>query len=265
MKKDRNIQKHTDSVVMRGLRFMLYLFRCLLKPKTIVVDGTRIAIDYKNWSPFMTRRILSGNYELQERKALEQILRPSDRILEIGGGIGLTALTARKFTQDKNITLYEANPALIENIRHNFCLNDAKISLMNAAIVSDDWEEKKATFFIPKNFWSGGLNNNTTDSEKIVVDAIKLRDAIKTHNANVLIMDVEGAECEILREADLTEIDLLCLELHPHYTGRAEAEALILRLQSQGFVPVFPNAEKCVVTLKRVARFDVEPDARLSA
>lgn len=224
-----------ENFASQTARRFRYLWRLCFRPDLVRIDGVRIAVAYRNWSSFMVRRVISENYESCERGIVAAALRPDDRVLEIGGGIGLIALTARTIVKDDDIVVYEANPALIDNIKKNFTLNGAEINVVNAAVVSDNEKAEKTSFFLHEDFWAGGLRDHTAGMKRIVVQAAKLSEIIAAHRANVVIMDVEGAECDILRTARLEGVDLLCLELHPQFTGQGDASAAIRRLLNLGF------------------------------
>jgi hypothetical protein len=77
------------------------------------------------------------------------------------------------------------------------------------------------------------LTNNAVGSIK--VPAIRFEEVIALHHPNALIMDVEGAECELLTGAGLADINKILVETHYRYAGREKVDRMVLSLLEQGF------------------------------
>ncbi len=238
----------------RGARFLAYMLRLALRPKQVNFDNVAISVNYTHWSPYMTRRVLCKDYERDERKLVRDILNPGDRVLEIGGGIGLIALAARESVSDESIVVYEANPDLISDIKRNFELNGAHIKIINAAIVSDDVEAETTSFYVHCDFWASGLDSDKNAETVVTVNAVRLKDALEKHRPNVLIVDVEGAECAIFANTTLPGVDLLCVETHPHKTGVEASSHLVRSLLNAGFEVDLGKSHDGVLLFMRPSR-----------
>ncbi len=241
-----------DSALLRNIRrAVLFNIRRILKPAAVKIDDIWIGVDYANWSAQMIRHVLRGDYEERERKTLAAALSRSDRVLEIGGGVGLIALTARRTVPDARIRVYEANPALVDEIEQNFARNGADIDVIHGAIVPSSSEEEAVRFHIAEDFWASSLLPISGATQQIAAPAIRLGDAIKQHKPTVVIMDVEGAECDLLDGCDLTGVEKLLIEFHQRNTGRKRANALIERLLYQGFELDLDHCEREVLLFAR--------------
>lgn len=248
-----------ESIPERILQHLRFAIERITKPETVQFGTVKVAVNYREWSPYMVRQLLLRTYEREERRVLNHVLSPQDRIIEIGGGIGLIALTARRVVPEDQIVVYEANPNLIPDITNNFKRNDAAISLVNAAIVNNAHTDTEITFFIHDNFWASGLNANASTMQSVTVPAKPIGDAISDHAANVLIMDIEGAECEVLNDINLDAIELICIELHPQYSGVTKSSELLRSLLNAGFAMDFENSWGDVVLFARPSRLKKEP------
>lgn len=58
---------------------------------------------------------------------------------------------------------------------------------------------------------------------------------IADHAINVLVMDIEGAERDLLRRAELSGIDRIFLELHDHLYGLSGIREITQALGAKGF------------------------------
>ncbi len=55
---------------------------------------------------------------------------------------------------------------------------------------------------------------------------------------NVLIVDIEGAEVEVLADCDLSTVELIIIEMHPHVVGPEPIERLRARFLKEGFAAI---------------------------
>lgn len=62
-----------------------------------------------------------------------------------------------------------------------------------------------------------------------------LADVLAELRPDVVVMDVEGAEIELLADVDLAEVRAMVVELHPHIVGEDKIAALMASLEARGF------------------------------
>jgi FkbM family methyltransferase len=183
--------------------------------------------------PGLVRNLLfKGKYEEYECRLVNNNLRPGDRVLEIGCGIGLVSLVATKVVGEGNVFSYEANPAMEGLIRDNYRLNGWEPNLFMKAITADG---RRLTFFQQDNVLSSSLIDRKMAGREIRIESVAINDAIVRHRPTAIVMDVEGAEEEILPVADLSGVRALILELHPHIIGEERVAELVKGLEEQGF------------------------------
>lgn len=218
-----------------ALRRLKNKMRSWRRPETVAIDGVALRMRYDQWSPEMVSRLLTHRYEAEERALIPQVVKPGDRVLEIGGAIGLISLLCARICGADNIFVYEANPDVLAAAQANYVENDAAISALHGAVVGDDFAGDGVEFFVHPNFWSSSLQDRQ-GAIRIEAPAFRIGDVIRRHRPTVLVMDVEGAEHAILMNADLSSLSKLCIEFHTRYMGRPEANALIKRLFDQGFL-----------------------------
>jgi FkbM family methyltransferase len=215
---------------------LAFYFRRAAKVSEVTMDGVRILVDYERWSPLLVRRILAKRYEVEERQMISRIVSPEDRVLEIGGGVGLIAMLCARLVGESNIVVYEANPEIRERAQRNFQHNGLAIAIEHAAVVGRDYTGDSVTFYVSENFWSSSLIDKGGKQIAINAPALRIDDLIAKHRPTVIIADVEGAEYDILRNADLSGVQKLCIEFHTRYIGAHKASDLIASLLAQGFL-----------------------------
>jgi len=218
-------------------RKCLYRFRRLVQPTVINSRGVRVTIDYENWSREMVNVVLSDLYELPERKIVTRSIKPGDNILEIGGGIGVVgAEAALACGKTGRHVIFEANRLLIPAIKKNMRLNSVSAEVVFGVVVGNSHEGGEVEFHIDDNFWSSSLIEKKNGARRERVPAFRIDAVIKKYKPDIVIMDVEGAEKDLLVDMDLTNVRALCVEFHSRYIGRGVVNALIGRLLSSGFL-----------------------------
>ena len=200
--------------------------------RQITLDGVRISTERDSLPRFVRSALFKGTYESHERAFVRRLLRPGDRVLEIGTGIGVVSLLAAKICGAGKVRSYEANPLLEPLIRGNYALNGLTPDLWMRAITVDG---QPITFFRSDNIISSSTRDRGRHAEMLTVESDRLDDVVEAHRPDVIIMDVEGAEIDLLSHAGLAGVRHIVVEVHPHITGEDRITAMLARLASIGF------------------------------
>ncbi len=108
------------------------------QPDVIRLGGVHIPIDRELYSEKIIRRLYDGGYEREERDALARTLRSTDRVLELGAGIGyMSAVAARRIGGDR-VTVCEANPQLLPVIERVHELNGVRPTMLHGVMSERD-------------------------------------------------------------------------------------------------------------------------------
>ena len=208
----------------------LYWHR-LLNTQIITRDG--ISVHCGETIPRAVRNGLFKNtYEDGEREMLRRCVRAGDKVLEIGGGIGFVGIAAAKIAGEGNVVSYEANPRQKEVIEANYALNSPVPELRMKAVTHDG---KPVTFHQSDNVISSSIYQRAETQTAITVPSDALADVLAELRPDVVVMDVEGAEIELLADVDLAEVRAMVVELHPHIVGEDKIAALMASLEARGF------------------------------
>ena len=205
--------------------------------------------------PYLRRTLKEGWYEAREVTAALRLVRPGDRVLELGAGIGVTgAITAlNRFPQ--KVLCYEPNPNLIEPIRALHVLNGLSdmIEVENAVVLAGDAPPPTAKFNVRPNYIGSRLADEAKRGTVIDVPVHPF-DAVKARFCpDVLLIDIEGAELDFLEKADLTGIRALVIEFHPKIYGMPGMRHCKSLLRAQG-LDRGPGSTQSVWAAVRVAR-----------
>lgn len=206
-------------------------YHTLMNSKTVTLSGIRVDARADTVGADVRREIIRANYEYAERKLLESILRPDDRVVECGAGIGAVGLLAASIVGAQNVTSFEANPSLEAIIRGNYDLNDLHPTLVMNAVTP---QGGNVSFFVTDNLLSSSLHDRGA-KRQVTVAGIAIADVLSTYDPTVLVLDVEGAEADLLPDADLSRVRALLIELHPNVVGEPAIAALEAALLGKGF------------------------------
>lgn len=209
-----------------------YVWRRLLRPSTVELDGIVVDLCRPEISAGVRRGIYSGAYEGPERRVIAETLRPDDAVLEIGAGLGLVSSICAKTVGGENVTSVEANPRLESLIRHTYQINEVNPTLVLACVAP---QAGSVDFFIEDQLVSSSTIQRTETSSRVSVDSLTLDSLIRTVRPTYLIVDVEGAEETLFDGADLSGIRRICLEVHPHVIGDGACTRVIAQIARNGF------------------------------
>ncbi|WP_349435082.1 FkbM family methyltransferase [Pararhizobium sp. A13] len=221
----------------RLLRSLRKSFRYMFNVRTVRLGGVAIDTTVGHIPENVRELIFREVYEDTERDLIGKILKPGMRTLEIGTGIGFVSLVAARICGEANVFCYEANPDLEQTIRRNFGLNGMTPNLTMRAVTIDG---APIAFFKSDNIISSSLYDRKRDDKQIVVESEALSDVLAKHDPAALIMDVEGAEIQLLA-VDLKNVADIIVELHPHIVGEDAIAALVSNLKSRGYVMLSNN------------------------
>lgn len=226
--------RQAGSFALRLLREARAGWRMIRRPREVVIDGLRLPIDQKLCSPAIRREIYFETYEQDERRLIPDLITSEDRVLELGAGIGLVTATIIKASPAASLHI-EANKDLIPAIRETLAANDMDAEVRHSAIVADDFVGTDVDLLTGAEFWSSSLHQRDNLDRATKVPALRLGDVLQTFRPSVLVIDVEGAECNLLTGAALAGVRAISVELHARITGVFPQKRMVQSLLAEGF------------------------------
>ena len=184
----------------------------------------------------LERALSSGRYENHEADALLLHLRPGDRLLDLGAGLGFICALAARVLGEGAVFGVEAGPETVKLARKNLTANGfAGVKLMRGAVVGEG--EGEVEFGQRPAFWASGLQGPEgwpENAEVIRVPARPIGKLLARFAPTVISCDIEGGELEVLMQA-LPGVRLVVVETHPQVYGPEGVERITQALEAQGF------------------------------
>jgi len=226
---------------MRNLRMHWRRFRNL---QELVYHGVRIGTVPGEIPKSVRSALFKGTYEDYECRLVERCVKPGDRVLEIGTGIGVVSLLATRLAGEGNVLSCEANPALEPVIRANYARNGWQPELLMTAVTADG---RDLSFHQNDNLLTSSAHDRSLAGTAITVPSTPIDTLIARHRPSVLVMDVEGSETELLPAADLSGIASIIVEMHPHIVGEDAIAELGAKLQARGLREAARQHKTCLL------------------
>ena len=185
----------------------------------------------------LERALSSGRYENHEADALLLHLRPGDRLLDLGAGLGFICGLAARVLGEGAVFGVEAGPETVKLARKNLTANGFPgVKLMRGAVVGEG--EGEVEFGQRPAFWASGLQGPEgwpENAQVIRVPARPIGKLLAQFAPTVISCDIEGGELEVLTQA-LPGVRLVVVETHPQVYGPEGVERITQALGVQGFV-----------------------------
>jgi len=232
-----------------GIRFVDRLKTSILWRFRLWTWGDRLRVGSKYihrepsliW-PYVEKLIALDRYERPERDLLVYMhsrgwIGRGDRVIEAGGGLGIMTMHIADIVGDQSVVVFEPNPRTASALNRNLALNGHSIRLETAALVPGERGEVSFADTVDGgSFATAGIAGETTTSQVINVPAEPISGVIARLDPTVLVLDVEGAEFELLRSVeDWGRVRAIHLELHPEAFAAGQLDALFAHMQRVGF------------------------------
>jgi FkbM family methyltransferase len=155
-------------------------------------------------------------------------------IIDAGANIGLAILYFKKLFPNANITAFEPDENVFQVLQKNmdsFGFKD--VNLIKKGL----WTEETELSFNAEGADAGRILTSQQDTKVIKIQTVKLSDYLKNNKIDLLKIDIEGAEFEVLKEAEayLKNVQNMFVEYHS-FVGKEQYLAELLQiLKGAGF------------------------------
>lgn len=230
------------------------LRRGAARAAAIVLSGVVIPDEPSVITPAIRDAMLAGRYEAREARRIADVVEPGDRVMEIGAGIGFVSTLLSRRPGVASVLAVEANPCLMTYMARLHRRNRVRNVRRLHAALGDAPDAATATFYLRPDFRMGsmapGPNPYVGTAQVPTRDLTAL---LREAAISLIVCDVEGAETDLFRRADLAGVDRVLVETHDHLTGLAGVAALFASLSAQGFAYDPRHSEGPVVLFRRLS------------
>ena len=205
--------------------------------ETLTVQGVSIPFVPAIITPRIERPMRAGRYEGGEVMATRDMVRAGDRVLELGGGVGLVSTVAAQVPGVEKVVTIEANPDLLPLIRETHRINGVEnVELRNGVVVRKG--AGPVNFYLRPDFWASSMEPDSRPYDRVVsLYPWPLADLIAELRPTVISADIEGGEIEVFDGIALDGVRVIIIELHPAVYGKAGEQRILDHLASLGFNP----------------------------
>jgi FkbM family methyltransferase len=229
-----------------GLRrfFKNRLLEYRLSRRTLSYEGMHVPTRRSGMIRPILLQIYGQDYERPEIAGISRAIRPGDRVLELGSGLGIiTTLAARAAGPTGRVRAYEANPALLDDTRAFLAANGANtVDLVHAVLVNEA-DPAPRTFHLAGSFAESSLLGTEGRNPKgaVSVPAESLAAVLASFRPDVLLCDIEGAEVELFPALPPSSLRAAVVELHPDRLSPAQIQSIHDGFAAQGLQRQLPG------------------------
>jgi FkbM family methyltransferase len=164
-------------------------------------------------------------------------------IIDCGSNIGISVLYFDRLVKNARIIAVEADPMIADILRKNLSMNSVRAEVIEKAIWKTSGEQL--------SFGSKGSDEGSLYSKEntIFVESIRLKDLMNEYeHIDLLKIDIEGAEVEVLKDAEdsLSRVHKLFVEYHSYPDKQQELDVLLAIVTRQGFRYTILQARKVI-------------------
>lgn len=194
----------------------------------------------------------TGRYENHEADALLLHLRPGDRMLDLGAGLGFICALAAGVLGDAAVAGVEAGPETVKLARRNLAANGFPgVKVLKGAVVGSGAGEVE--FGLRPAFWASALRGPQGWPENAAVIRVPARPIgrlLARFAPTVICCDIEGGELEVLTRP-LPGVRLVVVETHPKVYGPEGVQRITEALTGQGFAAADGAKKDTLVFLRQ--------------
>lgn len=224
------------------------MLRRLIRPSHVEICGITVPVS-PQFSPAMKKLLYEGRYETSEVHLVRRFLRASDRVLELGTGLGFIATVCAKIVGAESVATVEANIEMVPYIQQTFRLNDIQPDFICGAVGAASGITE---LHIHTNFWSSSQYERAGQVRKRAVPRIALGELIRRFRPTVLLIDIEGAELQLTSTDIDQNVSAILIEMHEHIIGERGVESVRKWLLDNRFFAVVDNGDRSTVFLRRI-------------
>ena len=192
-----------------------------------------------HFGPKMIQNLQRERYEHREVEAALALISDEDRVIEMGAGAGVVGAAVARNCRPQRIVSFEANPKLLSHIRALYDHNALTeiIEVRHQIVLSEPDAPETVPFYVLGNFLGSGMTitKDPARAERHEIPVVPWEPLKEELAPTALVMDIEGAELEFFRHADLSGIRVVIIEVHRQIYERTGIQEIRKKLTDAGF------------------------------
>lgn len=197
-------------------------------PGTIAIDGLNFE--------FVDSASFIFTYEEIFRKQIYKfsVNNNTPYIIDAGANIGLAVLYFKLLFPDAVITAFEPDEQVFNVLQRNTTNKGMSfVTLIKKGL----WTEETELSFAAEGADGGRISEREECSNIVTIQTVKLSNYLKDRHVDFLKMDIEGAEFEVLKEAEpyLYNVSKIFVEYHSFVDKDQQLSELLQILKNKGF------------------------------
>lgn len=220
------------SLFAEAARLGRYVWRLAARPEFLNLHGFKIRMPVGAQGK-VRASLYAELYERHEVAAVGRKLKPEDVVVEAGAAIGYVGLHCARIVGVDNVHLFEANPALKDEIINNFKRNDFSEPKLATAVASHS-DDGPVDFHVAEQFWSSSTLDRGVTTRTVAAPRVDLNRIMKETGATVFICDIEGGEFALIPNLDLSGLRLAIVEVHDALAKDGELDAFDAAMDASG-------------------------------
>lgn len=213
--------------------------------------GVRVPMQGFSISLPVWKRLFRGDYEKPEVDAVLALLRDGDRVMELGGGLGVVSGVAMAARRSVALRTFDGNPEMVSRIRALHALNNFNDCEARHEIVLSNPTKPSMTFHLHQSFAESSLAPLDNPAGAVEVPVVAFADVVTRFAPDMLICDIEGAEADLFNGIDLSAFRAVVIELHPALIPAEAIARIFSTCIDAGLAPRIDLAAGTVVAFER--------------
>ena len=173
-----------------------------------------------------------GDYEQSDLEMIERMVRPGDKVMDVGGGAGICAARMAQCAQTP-VVIVEARSDLKDLIFANLAANDLEGEFVQGALCDSVPDGTEVHFTMCENLWFSSLDGQTNGT-KISTPSIRWFTLMERYTPDVVLIDIEGAETDLDFNTP-HQPRAIAVEIHTPSIGSQKTCDVIQRIIDSGY------------------------------
>ena len=212
----------------------------------MTLHGIRLDVSSPALDAETRRQLYRGRYQHEKLRQLGAKVEPNDTFLDIGAGLGLTALFAASMVGEDNVIAVEADPHAATLARANFALNERAIRMIEGAVTTRgaaSEEDGGVDFYPNAAFGASACFPRAGGTESIRVPRVDLAPLLAERQITAVNVDAPGSECDIIGAVDdFGAVRVLLVTIREQASGYPRTVELTRHLFDRDFALDFTDS-----------------------